>query len=103
MNENGTYGILRFCQLPGGGGGGGKELFAPDPQNKVMVNRLIWNLVLIMVRMIPVNMLNFKLLVFSILEIWRHKNTLSRMERVITIRYLLPEIKQNSRKVTFYA
>ena len=31
-----TYGILRFGQLAGGGG-----LFGPDPENKVIVNRLI--------------------------------------------------------------
>ena len=96
-----TYGILTFHQLPGGGGGGG--LLGPDPENKVTVNRLIWNFVLIMVWMILVNMQNFKLMAFLLLEIWRHKNFLSIMERVIVIRYLLPGLKQNSTKITFYA
>ena len=63
-----TYGILTFRQLWEGGG-----LFGPDPENKVTVNRLIWNLVLIMVWMILVNMQNFKLMAFLLLEIWRHK------------------------------
>ena len=58
--------MLRFRQLPGGGGGG---LLGPDPENKVTVNRLILNLLLIMVRMILVNMQNFKLLAFLHLEI----------------------------------
>ena len=60
-----TYGILTFRQLRGGGGG----LFGPDPENKVTVNGLICNLVLIMVWMILVNMQNFKLMAFLLLEI----------------------------------
>ena len=91
-----TYGILPFRQLRGG-------LFGPDPENKVTVNGLIWNLAQIMVWMILVNMQNFKLMAFLLLEIWRHKNFLSKMERVIVIRYLPPGFKQNSRKITFYA
>ena len=94
-----TYGILPFRQLRGGGGG----LFGPDPENKVTVNGLIWNLAQIMVWMILVNMQNFKLMAFLLLEIWRHKNFLSKMERVIVIRYLPPGFKQNSTKITFYA
>ena len=58
-----TYGMLRFRQLRAGG------LFGLDPESKVTVNGLIWNLVLIMVRMILVNMQNFKLLAFLLLEI----------------------------------
>ena len=92
-----TYGILPFRQLRGGG------LFGPDPENKVTVNGLIWNLAQIMVWMILVNMQNFKLMAFLLLEIWRHKNFLSKMERVIVIRYLPPGFKQNSTKITFYA
>ena len=91
-----TYGILTFGQLPCG-------LFGPDPENKVRVNRLIWNLALIMVWIILVNMQNFKLIAFLLLEIWCHKNFLSIMERVIAIRYLRPGVKQNSTKITFYA
>ena len=91
-----TYGILPFRQLRGG-------LFGPDPENKVTVNGLIWNLAQIMVWMILVNMQNFKLMAFLLLEIWRHKNFLSKMERVIVIRYLPPGFKQNSTKITFYA
>ena len=93
-----TYGILTFRQLQGWGG-----LFGPDPENKVIVNRLIWNLVLIMVWMILVNMQNFKLMTFLLLEIWRHKNFLSIIERVIAIRYLPSGFMQNSTKITFYA
>ena len=89
-----TYGILRFCQLWGGGGVG------PDQENKVMVNGLIWNLVPIMVRMILVNLQNFRVLAILRLEIWRHKNFLSRRKWVIVIRYLPPGI---SKKITFYA
>ena len=92
-----TYGILPFRQLRGGG------LFGPDPENKVTVNGLIWNLAQIMVWMILVNMQNFKVMAFLLLEIWRHKNFLSKMERVIVIRYLPPGFKQNSTKITFYA
>ena len=91
-----TYGILPFRQLRGG-------LFGPDPENKVTVNGLIWNLAQIMVWMILVTMQNFKLMAFLLLEIWRHKNFLSKMERVIVIRYLPPGFKQNSTKITFYA
>ena len=79
------------------------RLFGPDPENKVTVNGLIWNLAQIMVWMILVNMQNFKLMAFLLLEIWRHKNFLSKMERVIVIRYLPPGFKQNSTKITFYA
>ena len=39
-----TYGIVTFRQLLGEGG-----LFGPDPENKVTVNGLNLNLVLIMV------------------------------------------------------
>ena len=95
-----TYGILRFRQLRGGGGGGGK-LFGPDPEIKGMVNGLIWNLVLIMVRMILVTMQNFKVLAFLLLEIWRHKNFLSRMEQVIAIRYLPLESSKTRKKSLF--
>ena len=84
------------------GGRGGGALW-PWSRNKVTVNGLIWNLVPIMIRMILVNMQNFKLLAFLLLEIWRHKNFLSRMKWVITIRYLPLGIEQNSRKTTFYA
>ena len=84
-----------------GGGGGG--LFGLDPENKVTVNGLIRNLVPIMVWMLLVNMHNFKLMAFLLLEIWRHQNFLSKMERVIAIRYLPPGFKQNSTKITFYA
>ena len=45
--------------------------------------------------LILVNMQNLKLLAVLILEIRRQKNFLSRRERVITIRYLLPGIEQN--------
>ena len=92
-----TYGILIFRQLRGGG------LFGPDPENKVMVNGLIWNLVPVMVRVILVNLQNFRVLVILLLEIWRHKNFLSGRKRVIAIRYLPPGIEQNSKKITFYA
>ena len=61
-----TYGILTFRQLWGGGGGGVGGL---DPENKVTVNRLNLNLVLIIVWMILVNMQNFKLMAFLLLEI----------------------------------
>ena len=44
-------------------------LFGPDPENKVTINSLILNLVLTMVRMIQVNMHNFKLVAFLLLEI----------------------------------
>ena len=93
-----TYGILTFRQLRGGGGGGG---IGPDSENKVTVNGLIWNLVLIIVWMIQVNMQNFKLMAFLLLEIWHQNNFLSKMKRVITIRYLPPGFKQNSTKTTF--
>ena len=53
-----------------------------------------------MVRMILVNMQNFKSMAFLLLEIC-HKNFLSRMQRVTAIRYLPPGIKQNSTKITF--
>ena len=76
---------------------------SPDPENKATVNKLIWNLVLTMVWMILVNMENFKLMAFLLLEIWCHKNFLSKMERVITIRYLPLGFKKNSTKITFYA
>ena len=65
------YCILRSCQARGRGG-----LFGPDPENRVTVNGSIWNLIPIMVRMILVNMQNFKLLSILLLEIWRHKNFL---------------------------
>ena len=48
----------------GGGGGVG-----PDSENKVTVHGLIRYLVLIMVWMILVNMQNFKLMAFLLLEI----------------------------------
>ena len=54
-------------------GGGGGVLFGPDPENKV--NGLIWNMVLIILRMILVNMQNLKLLFILLLEIWRHKKS----------------------------
>ena len=92
------YNLRHFEISPATGGGG---LFGPDPENKVMVNGLIWNLVPIMVRMILVNMQNFKLLAFLLLEIWPHKNFVSRREQVIRIRYLLPRIEQNSKKSLF--
>ena len=79
-----------------GGGGGGRGLFGPDPENKVMVNELIWNLVPIMVPMILVNMQNFKLLGFLLLEILHHKNSPSRMEQVIAIRYLSSKTPEKS-------
>ena len=97
-----TYSILTFRHFVSYGGGGG-GLFGPDPENKVTVNGLSWNLVLIMVWMILVNMHNFKLMAFPLLEIWCHKNFLSKMEQVIVIRYLPPGFKQNSTKITFYA
>ena len=52
-----------------GGGGGVGGLFGPNPGNKVTVNGLIGNLVLIMVRMILVNLQNFQLMAFLLLEI----------------------------------
>ena len=55
-----TYGILSFRQL---------WLFGLYPENKVTVNTLILNLVLIMVRKILVNIQNFKFLTFLFLEI----------------------------------
>ena len=61
-----TYGILTFRQLRGRG------LFGPNPENKVTVNGLIWNFVLIMVWMKLVNMQNFKLMA-SLL--WRYDVT----------------------------
>ena len=67
-----TYGILRFPQLWGWG------LFGPDPENKVMVNRLTRDFVPIMVRMTIVNIQNFQLLAFLLLEILRHKVTALR-------------------------
>ena len=79
-----------------------RGLLGPDPEHKVTVNGLIWNLVLITVRIILVNMENFKLLAFLLLEIWRHNNFLSRVKPVIAIRYLSPGIEQNLRKITFY-
>ena len=60
--------------------GGGVGL---DPQNKATVNGLTWNLPLIIVQMILVNMQNLRLLSFLLLEIWRLKNSFSRMEQVI--------------------
>ena len=63
-----TYASLRCSQLRGGGGG---RLLGPDPENNVSINGLIWNLVLIMVRMVLVNMRIFKLLAFLLLEIWK--------------------------------
>ena len=57
-----TYGILTFCQVWGG-------LFGPDPENKVTVNKLILYLVKIMVWMMLVNMQNFKVMAFLLLEI----------------------------------
>ena len=87
-----TYGILRFRQLRG------RELFGPDPENKVTVIGSIRNLLPIMVRMILVNMKNLQLLAVLILEICRHKNFLSRREQVVAIRYLPPGIEQNSKK-----
>ena len=53
---------MPFRQLRGG-------LFGQDPENKVTVNGLIRNLAQIMVRMILVNMQNFKLMAFLLLEI----------------------------------
>ena len=87
-----TYSILTF-----------RQLFGLDPENKVTVNGLIWNVALIMVWMILVNMKNFKFMALLLLEIWCHKNFLSIMEQVIAIRYLPPGFKQNSTKITFYA
>ena len=43
-------------------------LFGPDPENKVKINWLIWNLVLVMVYIELVNIQNFKLLAFLLLE-----------------------------------
>ena len=96
-----TYGILTFRQLRGGGGGGGGSFLARIQKTRLQLTD--WNLVLIMVWMILVNMQNVKLMAFLLLEIWRHKNFLSKMERVIAIRYLLPGFKQNSTKITFNA
>ena len=89
-----TYGILRFHQLRGEGGG----LFGLDPENKVMVNGLIWNLVPIMLPMILVNMQNFKLLAFLLLEILYQKNSPSRMEHLSWhpfLHFYGFEVKQN--------
>ena len=52
------YNLRHFEISSATGGGGG--LFGPDPENKVMVNGLIWNLVPIMVPMILVNRQHFK-------------------------------------------
>ena len=61
---------MRFRQLCGGGGGGFLAqiqqggFFGLDPENKVTINGLIPNLVLIMVRMIIVNMQSYWLFYF---------------------------------------
>ena len=75
--------------------------FGSDSQNKVTVTGLIWNLLPIMARTIIVNMQNLKLLAVLLLEIWRHKNFLSRREQVIAIRYLPPGIEQSLKKSLF--
>ena len=76
-----TYGILRFCRLRGG-------LFGPDPENKNNVNWFIWNLVPVMVCIKLVNIQNFKLLAFLLLE---YDDT----KVLIAIRYLPPKFKKN--------
>ena len=63
-----TYYLRHFEISPATGGGGG-GIFGLDPENKFKVNRFSSNLVLIMVRMILVNIKNFKLLAFLLLEI----------------------------------
>ena len=65
-------------------------LFGPDPENKVNVNWLIWTLVIVVVCRKLVNVQNFKLFAFLLLEIWRHKKILSRRELVIAIRFCPP-------------
>ena len=52
--------------------------------------------------MILVNMQNCTLLAILLLEIWRHKNFLSRLEMVIAIWYLPPGIEQNSREKSLF-
>ena len=46
-------------------------------------------------------MQNLKLLAVLRLEIWRHKNFLSRREQVITIRYFYPWNRVKFEKITF--
>ena len=87
---------LRFRQLRSG-------LFGPDPENKVNVNWLIWNLILVIVCIKLVNTQNFKPFWPFCFQRYDVTKILSRRERVIAIRYLPPGIKQNSKKITFYA
>ena len=78
---------------------GGSE--AQMPKIKVNVNQLKWNLAWLIMAIKAFLTQNLSLVAFPVLEIWRHKISLGRRERVIKFGYLPPENGFNFKKWVF--
>ena len=79
---------------------GGSE--AQMPKIKVNINQLKWNLAWVIMAIKAFLMQNLSLIALLVLEIWRHKISLGRRERVMKFGYLPPENGFNFKKISFY-
>ena len=92
-----------ICQALGGGEGGwggGSEAWMP--KLKVNINRLKWNFAWVIIFIKVFLMQNVSLLTLLVLEIWSHKISLGRRERVIKFGYLPPENGFKFKNMTCY-
>ena len=81
------------------GPGGGSE--AQMPKIEVNINQLKWNLAWVIMAIKAFLMQNLSLTALLVLEIWRHKISLGRRERVTKFGYLPPENGFNFKKNEF--
>ena len=86
-----------FSHLPGLGGGSEAQM----PKIKVKINQLKWNLAWVIMAIKAFLMQNLSLIALLVLEIWRHKISLGRRERVMILGYLPPENGFNFKKWVF--
>ena len=88
-----AFSVIREAQ-------GGSE--ARMSKIKVNINRLKWNLAWVIMAIKALLMQNFRLVALLVLEIWRHKISLGRRERVIKFGYLHQKNAFNFKKMSFY-
>ena len=87
-----------FSCSPGPGGGSEAQM----AKIKVNINQLKWNLAWVIMAIKAFLMQNLSLIALLVLEIWRHKISLGRRERVMKFSYLPPENGFNLKKMSFY-
>ena len=80
----------------------GAGLRGPDAKINVNINGLKWNLAWVIMAIKAFLMQNLSLVALLVSEIWRHKISLGRRERVIKFGYLPSENAFNLKRTNFY-